>query len=85
MEHVYFKESESLSDRLGQNVIGKFRKLSKISFSMENYRFDFMQFFSATAKVFSFEWLPENSPLIPNISDTLSKFPNFSQILQSFS
>ena len=55
MEHVYFKESESLSDRLGQNVIGKFRKLSKISFSMENYRFDFMQFFSATAKVFSFE------------------------------
>lgn len=51
MEHVYFKESESLSDRLGQNVIGKFRKLSKISFSMENYRFDFMQFFSATAKV----------------------------------
>lgn len=53
---------------LGQNMVVRFTKASKISFSMINFRADFfLQFSNSTAKTSLFGWLTRHSFLIPSI------------------
>ena len=41
-----------LNYNLGQNIVDKFTKLSKIGFSMERFTADFLQFSNATVKIY---------------------------------
>lgn len=43
-------------DSLGQNIVDKLMKLSKVDFSIECFTVDFLQFFRKTVKIYFFGW-----------------------------
>ena len=65
------------SDNLGQKVVDKFIKLSKIGFSMKCFTADILQLFTEQRQNLAFRWPVEYSPSNPSISGIFLKFPNF--------
>ena len=70
---------------LGQKVVGKFTKLSKIGFSMKCFTAVILLLFTEKRQNLVFGWLAEYSPSNPSISGIFLKFSNFlrSEVLKS--
>ena len=60
---------------LGQNIVDKFTKSSKIGLSMECFAADFLRFFTEKRQNLAFGWPVEYSN--PSISGIFLEFPNF--------
>ena len=50
LEKICFRDS------LGQNIVDKLMKLSKVDFSIECFTVDFLQFFRKTVKIYFLGW-----------------------------
>ena len=62
---------------VGQKVVDKFTKLSKIDFSMEYFTVDFLQFFGKKRQNLALGWTAGSSTSNPSISGIFLKFSNF--------
>ena len=62
---------------LGQKVVDKFTKLSKIGVSVECFTADFLRYFTEKYYILPFVWTAGYLPSNPNIYGIFLKFPNF--------
>ena len=71
---TYYNEKSAFLHNLGQNIVDKFMKLSKIGFYIECVTADFSQFTSTPVKVcLVVGWA---LAIIPGISEIFLKFSN---------
>ena len=68
-------KTRKLDDNLGQKVVDKLTKLSKIGFSMECFTAGFLHFFTKKRQNLAFGWTAEFLPSNLSISGIFVKFP----------